>query len=296
MYVTGVDGEPSFIVRGFETPIEMPRLRTNDVETYYESRGSGPPVVFVHGAWVDRRQWTPQVEALADDYRVVTYDVRGHGRTGPSAEERYSVELFAADLRALIEALGLDRPVVCGLSLGGMIAQAYAARYDELRGLVLADTAVSTRLTWKDTLTSLLAPKWAMTSTVRLLGPRRYVDVAFWLARVTRDADWFGRDPAVAAYVRETMSAFDAREFNKVFGATYDFRRVDLGAITAPTLVLDGEFESDSVFEHTAHLQRSLADVRTGVIPEAGHTSNMENPEAFTAELQAFLDETTDDT
>jgi len=49
-------------------------------------------------------------------------------------------------------------------------------------------------------------------------------------------------------------------------------------------------------FEHTAHLQRSLADVRTGVIPEAGHTSNMEHPEAFTAELQAFLDETTDDT
>jgi len=269
----------------------MATVRTNDVETYYESHGSGPPVVFVHGAWVDSRQWTPQVEALADDYRVVTYDVRGHGRTGPSAEERYSVELFAADLRALIEALDLDRPVVCGLSLGGMIAQTYAARYDELDGIVLADTAVSTRLTWRDTLTSLLAPKWAMTSTVELLGPRRYVDVAFWLARVTRDADWFGRDPAVADYVRETMAAFDTREFNKVFGATYDFRRVDLEAITAPTLVLNGEFESDAVFEHTAHLQRSLADVRTAIIPDAGHTSNMENPEAFTAELRVFLDD-----
>jgi pimeloyl-ACP methyl ester carboxylesterase len=95
----------------------------------------------------------------------------------------------------------------------------------------------------------------------------------------------------VAEYVRGTTSAFDTTEFNKVFGATYDFRRVDLSAISVPTLVLDGEFESDAVFEHTAHLERSLSDVRTAVVPDAGHTSNMENPDAFTAELRTFLDE-----
>lgn len=161
----------------------MPTVRTNDIETYYESHGEGPPLVFVHGAWVDRRMWEPQVAALAGEYRVITYDLRGHGRTGPSAERNYTVELLAADLRALIDALDLERPVVCGLSLGGMVAQLYAVRYDELSGLVLADTAASTRLTRWDRLQGLLFPKWSIAWTVRLLGPERYVDWAFRLAR-----------------------------------------------------------------------------------------------------------------
>lgn len=267
----------------------MPTVRTNDIETYYESYGEGPPLVFVHGAWVDRRMWEPQVAALAGEYRVITYDLRGHGRTGPSAERNYTVELLAADLRALIDALDLERPAVCGLSLGGMVAQLYAVRYDELSGLVLADTAASTRLTRWDRLQGLLFPKWSIAWTVRLLGPERYVDWAFRLARHTRSADWFGRDPEVREYVRETMSAFDTRSFSAVLDAIYGFRLTDLAAITAPTLVLNGEFESRSAFEHAAHIERTVPDARSAVIPEAGHTANMENPTAFTRELRGFL-------
>jgi pimeloyl-ACP methyl ester carboxylesterase len=71
-----------------------------------------------------------------------------------------------------------------GLSLGGMIAQTYAVNYPEaLDALVLADTAVSTRLTAWDKAMTLLFPGWMMQATVRLLGPRRYTDVAFWLAK-----------------------------------------------------------------------------------------------------------------
>lgn len=268
----------------------MPTIRTNDIETYYEIRGAGPPIVFVHDAWADRRQWEVQVEALADEYRVITYDVRGHGQTGASEQSRYSIDLFATDLRALIGRLHLDRPVICGLSMGGMIAQAYAARYDELRGLVLADTVTSTRLTRRDRFTSYLTPQLAMRTAVRLLGPRRYADVASWLARKTPSTDQFSRESEVATYVRETMAALDSTEFNKVFDAVYDFQRVELGTIGAPTLVLNGESGSESVFEHAAYLERVVPDARTAVIPDAGTTSNMENPRAFTAELRTFLD------
>lgn len=268
----------------------MPYAETNDIETYYESYGEGPPLVFVHGAWVDRRMWEPQVAALAGEYRVIVYDLRGHGRTGSSPERNYTIELLAADLRALIDALDLERPAVCGLSLGGMVAQLYAVRYNDLSGLVLADTAVSTRLTRSDRLQSLLFPKWSMTGTVRLLGPERYVDWAFRLARYTRSADWFGRDPEVGEYVRGTMAGFDTRSFNAVFDAIYGFRETDLAAISAPTLVLNGEFESRSVFEHAAHVERTVPDARSAVIPDAGHTANMESPAAFTRELRGFLD------
>jgi len=271
----------------------MPTIRTNDIETYYERHGSGHPIVCVHGGWVDHRMWAPQVDALSDEYELIVYDVRGHGRTGPSAERRYTIELFAADLKALVDGLGLEQPIVCGLSLGGMVAQAYAARYSEdLRALVLADTAVSSALTLRDKLTVLLIPGWSMRATVRLLGPKRYVDVAFWLAERLRGADWFGRDEKVRSYVRETMAAFDTAEYNKVFRAIYGFRRVDLAAISVPTLVLNGEYESRSVFDHAAHVERSIPDARSAVVPGAGHTSNMEAPTAFNRELTDFLAET----
>lgn len=268
----------------------MPTVRTNDVETYYERHGAGRPLVCVHGAWTDHRLWAPQVEGLRDDYEVVVYDVRGHGRTGPSGDSRYTVELFAADLRALVEALGLERPAVCGLSLGGMVAQAYAVRYaDALDALVLADTAVSTTLTLRDRLERLATPGWAMRGLVSLLGPARFVDVAYWLAAVTRGEAWFGRDEAVRAYVRETMAAMDAAEFTKVLRALYAFRPVDLASVRAPTLVLNGEHESRSVVAQAAHLERTVPDARTAVVPDAGHTSNMENPAAFDREVRAFL-------
>lgn len=205
------------------------------------------------------------------------------------------MELFATDLKALVEELGLDQPIICGLSLGGMIAQTYAVRYgNSLRTLVLADTAVSTTLTLRDKLTRLAFPGWAMRGTVRILGPSRYVDLAYWLANVTRGEDWFGRDENVRSYVREPMSSFDTTEFNKVFRAIYDFRQVDLASIRVATLVLNGEYESRSVFIHTAQMERMIPDVRTRVIPDAGHTSNMENPEAFNREVLDFLLTVTD--
>lgn len=268
----------------------MPTIQTNDIPTWYDRTGEGVTIVFVHGAWTDHRMWEPQVDELADDFEVITYDVRGHGRTGGSAEARYTVELFATDLRALIDSLDIDRPVLCGLSLGGMIAQTFASRYsDELRGLILADTAVSSRLTLTDTLQTLLFPKWAMAATVRMLGPKKWVDIAFQLAELTRGENWFGRDDRVRSYVRGTMSEFSAEEYNKIFGAVYGFRMVDLPAIKTPTLVLNGEFESKSVFRHTEALERLVPNVETRVIPDAGHTSNMENPEAFNAAVLEFI-------
>lgn len=127
----------------------MPTFHTGDLTTYYEQAGSGPPLVFVHSGFVDNRMWDAQVTAFWGDYRVLRYDLRGHGRTGPSPKRRFTMELFAEDLRRLLDGLGLERVNLCNLSFGGMVAQAFAVCYPErLSALVLADTAVSTTLTW----------------------------------------------------------------------------------------------------------------------------------------------------
>jgi len=117
----------------------MPTVETNGVETYYERRGEGPPVVFVHGLGWDHRSWYPQLDALEDGYDVVAYDYRGHGETDGGESVR-SVGQLADDLHELVEELGLDRPVLCAHSYGGLIASEYAIRYpDDLSGIAFVD-------------------------------------------------------------------------------------------------------------------------------------------------------------
>lgn len=83
----------------------MPYVETNGIQTYYERHGDGHPVVFIHGAAWDHRQWAPQIEALADDYEVICYDVRGHGKTGGSDRDRVSIETLTDDLVAFLDAI-----------------------------------------------------------------------------------------------------------------------------------------------------------------------------------------------
>lgn len=224
----------------------MPNVKTNDITTYYEIYGEGYPLVFIHGGWVNHEMWEPQVEHFSKHYEVITYDVRGHGQTGGSTKKKYSVELWADDLKALLDALSIKKSVICGLSLGGLIAQAYAVKYpDNLRALILADTGVSSALTLSDKIQKyLIAPKFLFLSIVRLLGTKRYADFALWIAKMTRGEKWFGLKQEVRDYVRKCMSEFSVEEFNKIFGAIYDFTLLDLLKIKIPTLIINGEFES----------------------------------------------------
>ncbi|NIC00466.1 alpha/beta fold hydrolase [Halobacterium sp. R2-5] len=269
----------------------MPEIETNGVETYYERRGSGPQVVFVHGAILDHSQWDPQVEALAEDYEVITYDVRGHGRTGGSPVGTYSVGLFAADLRALVDALDLDRPVVCGLSMGGCIAQVYAAAHPgEISGLVLADTfapELGGRGEWVQR--SLLLR--ATVPFVRLVGYERVERALVWLQRRLHGARVGGDYERVEA-LRASGPKLTTAEFAKVVRAVAAFHEttVDLAAIAAPTLVLYGEHEPPFVRRHAATFAAGIPNVEVREVPDAGHASNLDNPEFFTAELGAFLD------
>ncbi len=201
-----------------------------------------------------------------------------------------SIELFAEDLKALVDALSLENSIVCGLSMGGMIAQVYAVKYPAgLRALILADTAVSTSLTLRDKIyTYILAPKTLFLFIVRLLGMKRYTDLAFWFARVTRGESWFGLKKEVQDYVRSRMENYSVAEFNKIFGALYDFRLVNLTKIKVPTLIINGEFESRLASPHNKKMTEMIGTTQKVVIAKAGHTSAMENPCEFNEALERF--------
>lgn len=267
----------------------MPTVETNGVETYYEHRGRGPPIVFVHGASNDCRWWEPQMAAFSDDFEVVAYDVRGHGRTGGSDRSRYSMELFAADLRALVAELDLDSPVVVGHSLGGMFALEYAARYpDHLRGLVLADSQVAPGLTPMQTVVQHgLIP--LQMGLQRALGPDRASAMMEWIARRVTDAD-APEDDELAAYAEETDEMFASEESLKVLGAVRRFERPDLSSIEAPTLGVYGKEDPAMMHRNAVELAREVPRAELRLVPEAGHGLTREQPAAFERTVRKFLE------
>lgn len=278
----------TFIYRTGRTS-HMPTVRTNDIETYYEQRGTGPAIVFVHGAILDHTQWTPQVEALSSEYTTIAYDVRGHGRTGDSARESYSIDRFADDLAALITALDLDHPVLCGLSTGGCIAQAYAATHpDRLAGLVLADTFTPElfgRCEWLQRSAMLRAT----VPLVRLVGYERVETAMVWLhERIQKGASG---DYDNIEQLRAESPTMATDEFAKVIRAVAAFHRteIDFSAITVPTLVLYGENEPAFIRRHAPKLGAEIPNAAVREVPGAGHASNLDDPEFFTTALREFL-------
>lgn len=269
----------------------MPFLNAHGLTQYYELLGDGPPIVFIHGALVDHRCWEPQCAALRRSHQVLCYDLRGHGRTGRSGRPNYSVELFADDLNALLGALGIERPLLCGLSLGGMIAQTYALKYP-LAGLVLADTLAAAGLSRRDELLRrLLYPRWLMALTVRRLDTDHFARLAIGLTRLTHGSAWLGTRRATREYITSCIEQMQNREVIKTIEAIYRFRLQPLERIECPTLALVGEHEAGIINRHTEEIARRIGNVRLAQIPQAGHISNLDNPSAFNERVLEFLEQ-----
>lgn len=264
----------------------MPFINAHGITQYYHAQGEGPPLVFIHGALVDHESWLPQLEAFQRTHRVLAHDLRGHGRTGPSDRPDYSVELFADDLRALLQALVVEAPLLCGLSLGGMIGQAYAARYP-VAGLVLADTLVSIAESRREAVIRRLAyPRRLIALAIRSLNPDRFARLALWLAELAQGSHWLEQD--TRRYVRNCMGRMPGQEVLKTFDAIYRFRRQPLQRIDCPVLVVNGEREAGIVRRHADVIVDRLPQAQFEQIPGAGHLSNLDNPLAFNELLGEF--------
>ena len=269
--------------------VGMPTVRTNGVETYYERRGEGPPVVFVHPSVMDHAVWDEQVAALSEEYETVVYDLRGHGRTGGSSERAYPMDLYAEDLRALVDALDLDRPVLCGLSRGGMVALTYAARYpDEVSGLVLAETFTPPILGLGDWFLRRVLLN-AVIPPVRLVGYERVERAQVWF--LERFGSGMAGNYGNVERAREGGPGVATDEFAKVMRSMTRFHEtaLDLSAVAAPTLVLYGERGLPPVKRHAARLAARLPDVEVDEVPGAGHAATLDDPAYVTDALRRLL-------
>lgn len=275
----------------------MPTVETNGIETYYERHGEGPPIVCAPGSGWDHRSWYPQVEGLRDEFELILYDPRGHGRTGYGGRDEISVELLATDVGALVDRLELEQPAVVGCSLGGLIAHAYAASEPSNVGaLVTLEAPVG--MTDRP-LPMRIVQRMYITGS-RILGPDRIYGVLRRFDSLLGEGDQWadqtlpGLDMTKGEYADDALSHTDAEVMMRM-GSILRYEATDLESITAPTLVLTGA-DPGAFFEDAAEeLVERIPDSRRDRIPDAGHGAHMDNPEAYNETVKAFLDDAFDE-
>lgn len=279
----------------------MPTLPVSGGEIHYEDSGEGRPIVFVHGGWLDGSFWSRQAGAFSSSsssrgYRAIVPDLRGHGRTGPTDSRRYSVDLFVEDLLALREELSLRRPVICGLSLGSMVAGAYAVREStDPAGVVLAAPVRSIPPSVPDAAKAFAPTLPALAASLATYGSKRTFRMLTSSVDATTggDAPWLARDPDVRKDAYAAAGRVSRREFRKVFGALYRFDApslVELAEAAVPALVVYGDGEAPPVKRQAGEIAGE-ADAELREVPGAAHLLNRDAPAAFDRHLEAFLEE-----
>ena len=268
-------------------------MKANNLTTNYTERGTGLPLVFIHGGWLSERMWRNQIERFEDDYRVITYDIRGHGQTGGSPESTYSIDLFAEDLRRLLTDLSVEMPVLCGLSLGGMIAQKYASRYaNDVSGIILANTVQSfPPLSLTHAQKEMLFPTIQRNLMLYGLGPQLYFRLSFPFFQLLQGHNWISLDKDTRNYVLRDADRIRNDEFVKIFDAMYNCDLRNNIQITTPTLVITSDHEHRAVRKQNVQITKDIRNSSHIEIPDAGHLVNMDNSREFNSEVNDFLSE-----
>jgi pimeloyl-ACP methyl ester carboxylesterase len=257
----------------------MAAVRANGLDIAYERAGSGPPLVFVHGAASDSRIWGPQTAALVDEFTVVAWDEPGAGRSSDVPPE-FELADYAACLAALIEALDLGPAHVGGLSWGGTLTLELYRRHPEMVAtLVLADTYAG----WKGSL-----PEAEVRARVE--GLRAMLAVGEERFDPTLPGLFAGDPPAEFVPLMEAVAADVRPESMKTaltLMAETDQRDL-LPTIAVPTLLIWGELDGRSPLYVAHQFREAIPDAQLVVIPNAGHVTNLEQPEAFNAAVRDF--------
>lgn len=263
----------------------MPMLEANGARIHYEERGDGEEtIVFAHGLLWSGEMFEAQVAALSKRYRCITFDFRGQGQSGVTASG-YDMDTLAGDALALIEARSAAPCHLAGLSMGGFVAMRVASRRPELvRSLILMETSADPEPDDNQRryrMLSLVA-RWLSLGLVakpvmKIMFGHTFLEDA---ARVAEREAWRAR--LVANHrigITRAVGGVITRE------GVYD----EIGSIRVPTLVIVGEEDVATPREKAERIHGRIPGSELVTIPHAGHTSTVENPEAVTAAIEAFL-------
>ena len=268
----------------------MPTAQVNGVSLFYEEVGEGTPLVFVHEFAGDARSWHLQVRFFARRYRTIAYNARGYPPSDvPEDPKAYSQDQAADDIRGLLDALGIKKAHICGLSMGGYATLHFGLRYPERAlSLVVAGAGYGS-----------------------VAGEREKFrrDVEETAMRFERDgmkavAEFYTKGPTRVQFMDKDPAGW--QEFYDMFceqsakGHALTMRGVQMSRpsvyeleagmerMTVPTLIMTGD-EDEPCLEPAIFMKRKIPSSGLVVMPKAGHTINLEDPDAFNRAVLDFL-------
>ncbi|HUO12073.1 MAG TPA: alpha/beta fold hydrolase [Caulobacteraceae bacterium] len=249
----------------------MPKLNRNGVELYYEVHGTGTPLLLTHGYSSSSHMWEGQVGPFSKDLQLITWDMRGHGKTDyPEDLSAYSEAETVADMAAILDAVGAKKAIIGGLSLGGYMSLAFHLAHPErCLALLIIDTGP---------------------------GYKKDEGRAGWNATAIRRAESFEKNglPPPGSGGAETRAAphRDATGLAKAARGmlTQHTPAVinSLPDIHVPALVVVGA-KDEPFLAASDYMAAKIPGAKKAVIPDAGHAANIDQPEAFNAAVLGFL-------
>ena len=254
------------------------KAKVNGIEIQYELHGreGAPWLVLSHSLACSARMWDPQIEAFKDRYRILAYDMRGHGASAAPAVP-YTLDMLADDVIALVKHAGIQRATFIGLSIGGMIGQTLALKKPALfERMVLADTGhaqnAEALAQWEERIR--IAESQGMQALVESTMARWFTEPFRNTPEAKKIAALIAATP-VAGYVGCGRAIMKLATTNR------------LKDIALPVLAITGE--QDGSAPGTRYIGENVPGAKLVVIPQAAHIANVEQPAAFNRALREFL-------
>lgn len=259
----------------------MKELNINGI-IVYDYEGIGDTLIFIHAFPLSSRMWDKQVEYFKDKYRVITYDIRGLGKSKQSSNQ-FTLEEYSNDLINICDEMKLEKINACGLSMGGYIILRTLEKQPQIfSGVILADTRAE-----RDTDEGIISRSNAIIDIKN--GKLDYV-LNEYLKKLLSETNF--NKPEIRHYIFNLMKTNSAEG---IIGAMLAIatRTTTLNSlikINIPALILVGEYDELTPLNFAENMKKALRYAELDIIPKAGHLSNIENPEYFNRTIENFLE------
>ena len=268
----------------------MPTAKVNGISIHYEDVGQGLPLVFVHEFAGDAQSWLPQMRFFGRRYRAIAYNARGYPPSDvPKDVAAYSQEQAAEDIRGVLDALGIARAHVCGLSMGGYATLHFGLRHPgRALSLVVAGAGYGSVAAERDRF------RQDSDATVKRFEADGMAKVAALYARGPTRVQFIDKDPGGWQEFHDKLAAGSAEghaltmrgvqmKRPSIFELEADMRKLEV-----PTLIVTGD-EDDPCLEPAIFMKRAIRSSGLVVLPKSGHTINLEEPDLFNRTVLDFL-------
>ncbi len=255
----------------------MPYFENLGAKLYFEEQGKGKALLFLHGASWDMRQWKNEVDYFSSEYRVITLDARGHGKSS-LPKGNVSPDIFWKDAKALLDYLKIATVIVCGLSMGGHTAMQLAINAPtRVERLILIGAPCTNSFNLYE---RICVP---VNRICLKLMPMSWIAWSMGIA--------LGSNPTTKEYIKEVVRSINHDEFNRVWKAVTSMEsRSELSKIKCPTLILIGDHDILTKRQQP-FIHQSIKHSKLVVITGANHGTNLDNPLQVRQEISGFIQE-----